>query len=72
MTSGQVHTGLTVGEGPGDVIHVGTADGAVITVKRDEIEERLPQTVSIMPDRLEDRLAPGEFRDLLAFLESLK
>jgi putative heme-binding domain-containing protein len=72
MKSGRVHTGLVVGEGPGDRIQIGAADGTVQTIQREEIEEWQPSRTSIMPEKLHERLTPGEFRDLLAFLETLK
>jgi hypothetical protein len=36
------------------------------------IEQRVPQKISIMPAKLIDRITVGEFRDLLAYLETLK
>jgi hypothetical protein len=53
-------------------VRLGTSEGALINLNSAEIDQRLPQRNSVMPDKLVDRLTAVEFRDLLSFLESLK
>lgn len=70
-SEGKVHTGMIVHENEGKTI-LGNAEGQLVELKTLDIAERAPQTTSVMPDKLADRLTPQEFRDLLAFLESLR
>jgi len=72
MTSGKVHNGIILGDTRDKKQTIGTAEGVTLDLPTAEIEVRQPQKKSIMPDKLIDRLTVGEFRDLLAFLESLK
>jgi hypothetical protein len=72
MESGKVHTGMILGDTRDNLQRIGTSTGEVISLKTNEIEERHPQQKSLMPDDLHKNLTVGEFRDLLAFLESLK
>ncbi len=71
MKNGQTHSGLIVKENEGQTV-VGDAEGNTITLKTADIAERTPQKKSVMPENLGDRLTLQEFRDLLAFLESLR
>lgn len=71
MKSGQVHTGLLLGERD-DRIELGTSEGKVLELPADEIESRTPQKTSVMPDKLAGQLTVEEFRNLIAFLETLK
>ena len=71
LTSGQVLTGLLISE-ESEKLKVATADGKVHDLTLKDIETRVPQSVSLMPEKLVDRLTPQEFIDLLAFLETLK
>jgi len=70
--SGRSHSGLIVAEDRAGKVRLGTAEGELIELAADEIEERLPQKISIMPDKLVDRLTVDEFRNVLAFLQTLK
>lgn len=72
MQNGKVHTGLILQHDRDGQVTIGTTDGKVLNLELDAIEQRLPQKKSIMPAKLVDQLTVGEFRDLLAFLESLK
>ncbi|MCH8829291.1 MAG: c-type cytochrome [Planctomycetes bacterium] len=72
MTSGKVHQGMILGDTRDKKQRIGTAEGKIIELAASEIEERQPQKKSLMPDKLIDRLTATEFRDLLAFLETLK
>jgi putative membrane-bound dehydrogenase-like protein len=71
-TSGKVYEGLILGETDNGQLRLGTADATVLQLDKDEIEERAPRNISIMPTDLIERLTIGEFCDLLTFLESLK
>jgi putative membrane-bound dehydrogenase-like protein len=67
-TDGTVFSGVFVGaSSDGLLTYVNTA-GETIAVPSSEIEDRKPQSVSIMPENLAELMTPQEFRDLLAFL----
>jgi len=70
-TSGQVYTGMIVHENEGKTV-LGDAAGKTFELKTADVEERVPQKTSVMPEKLADRLTVQEFFDLLAFLESLR
>ncbi len=67
-TDGTVFTGVLVGESPEGKLSFADAEGRLIDVKPPEIEERKPQSTSIMPDNVAQALTAQEFRDLVAFL----
>src|SRR5262249_22704309 len=69
--AGRVHTGMIVLENEGQTI-VGDSDGKTTELKTIDIVARTPQKVSVMPEKLGERMTLQEFRDLLAYLESLK
>jgi putative membrane-bound dehydrogenase-like protein len=69
---GRVVAGVIVAEDREGHVRIGTAEGTVVELDAADIEERHPQNKSIMPERLVDSLTPGEFRDLIAYLASLK
>ncbi len=71
-TSGKVHNGLILEEDREGRIRIGDAEGKIVELAADQVEERKPQKTSVMPDKLIDRLTVGELRDLLAYLETLK
>ena len=48
----------------------GTLDRQTIDLKTADIEERVPQRISVMPDKLADRMTLQELRDLIAFLDA--
>jgi putative membrane-bound dehydrogenase-like protein len=68
---GKVHTGLIVHENEGKTI-IGDAEGKITELKTIDIVLRVPQTKSVMPEKLTDQMTLQEIRDLLAFLESLR
>lgn len=70
-TDGRVFTGMIVHENEGKTI-LGDNEGKTIELKTHEIEERRPVKTSVMPERLTDRMTVQEWRDLLAYLQSLK
>ncbi|MCA9114824.1 MAG: c-type cytochrome, partial [Planctomycetaceae bacterium] len=72
LESGQTHTGVLVGDVRDSVQKIGTPDGKVLSLKADEIEERVLQRTSLMPARLKTLLTDGELKDLLAYLSSLR
>jgi len=67
-TDGTVFNGVLVGESPEGKLSFADAEGRLIDVKPSEIEERKPQSTSIMPDNVAQALTAQEFRDLVAFL----
>lgn len=69
--SGQVRTGLIRRE-TADAIHLVTIDRAEVRVRRAEIDELTPSTVSVMPQGLEKLLTPEELLNVVAFLKTLK
>ncbi len=69
-TDGVVHTGMIVHENEGRTV-LGDSEGRTTEISTYEIEERVPQRVSVMPEKLWERMTVQEFRDLLAYLESL-
>lgn len=71
MRDGKVHTGMIVQENEGRLT-LGTNEGKTVELKTADVEERVLQKVSVMPEKLFDRMTLQEFRDLLAFLDSAK
>ena len=55
-----------------DLVVLRDAAGAELQLRKDRIQEVRRSAVSIMPEGLERALSRDEFRDLLAFLQSLK
>lgn len=70
-TDGQVLTGMIVHENEGTTV-LGDSSGKTTTVKTADVEERVPQKTSVMPEKLAERMTRDEFLDLLAFLASLR
>lgn len=70
-TDGQVLTGMIVHENEGTTV-LGDSTGKTTTVKTADVEERVPQKTSVMPEKLAERMTRREFLDLIAFLESLR
>jgi putative heme-binding domain-containing protein len=68
-TDGRVLQGLVKVEG--DNLRIITVDKEIVLPKK-EVEERAVQKKSLMPDDLWKPLTPGEVRDLMAYLQSLK
>ena len=69
---GRVVVGRIIDEDREGHIRIGTSEGTVIPLDAADVEERRPENKSVMPERLVDALTPGEFRDLVAFLATLK
>lgn len=68
-TSGVTYSGLAKEEA--GRLRIITVDNEVVLDKKD-IEERAVQKKSLMPDGLYKDLSPGELRDLVSYLQSLK
>lgn len=68
---GKVHTGLILSETI-DAIRLRTTEQTEIMVRRSEIEELQPSTVSVMPAGLDRTMSESELRDLVAYLTTLK
>jgi putative heme-binding domain-containing protein len=71
IVSGRTFTGILRGESAKEVTLL-TPGRSETTLPRDEIDEILPSSVSIMPQGLDRNLNSEELRDLVAFLASLK
>jgi putative heme-binding domain-containing protein len=67
---GGVHTGMIVHENEGRTV-LGDAEGKTVELATIDIDQRTPQQASVMPEKLHERMTVQEFRDLLAYLESL-
>jgi putative membrane-bound dehydrogenase-like protein len=68
---GKVLTGMIVHENEGKTV-IGDAEGKLTELKTIDIVSRVAQQKSVMPDKLPEQMTTQEFRDLIAFLESLK
>ena len=73
-TDGQTVTGLFLGEEfpKAPTSAWATTPGKISLVPFNTIARRQPLKTSFMPDKLHELLTDAEFRDLIAFLESLK
>ena len=71
IVSGRTITGIIRGETAKEVT-IMTPGRSETTLPRDEIEDIIPNAVSIMPQGLDRNLTPDELRDVVAFLASLK
>lgn len=68
---GKVHSGLLVERTDAQIV-LRTTRGKDISIPRDDLDELIKQTTSLMPDRLLDDLQDQQIVDLLAFLQSLR
>ncbi|HEX7898974.1 MAG TPA: c-type cytochrome [Planctomycetota bacterium] len=68
---GDVLAGL-IAKQTADSVTLRDASGKETRVRRDRIKDMKRAEKSVMPDNLEQAMTPQEFRDLLAFLQSLK
>jgi putative heme-binding domain-containing protein len=66
---GKVITGMIVHENEGKTI-VGNNEGQTVELKTADIAQRVPQRISVMPEKLTDRMTLQELRDLIAFLDA--
>ena len=70
-TDGRVLNGLIARE-TGETLFLQQPTGEPTALRREEIDELVPATVSIMPNGLEKALTEAELADVVAFLGSLK
>jgi putative membrane-bound dehydrogenase-like protein len=68
---GEELSGIVVGQ-TADTILVRSASGADVQLRRAQIQEMSRLSTSTMPEGLEQGMTPEEFRNLLAFLQSLR
>ncbi|MDB5337868.1 MAG: putative rane-bound dehydrogenase [Planctomycetaceae bacterium] len=71
LTSGRVVTGVKVAE-TDVLLTLGDETGKTHEIPKSEVDERITQPRSTMPDGLEKRITDREFLDLLTFLLSQK
>jgi putative heme-binding domain-containing protein len=69
--SGRVLTGIVKSESA-VAVTLTDAEGKQIAIPVRDIESRTASKVSLMPAGLADHMTPGEFTDLIAYLESLR
>lgn len=69
---GRVETGLLVSEDALGNQRYANSRGEIFTLAAGDVDRREPQRASIMPQDLPGKLGVDEFRDLLAYLESLR
>lgn len=69
---GPVHQGLRLQELPDGSASLWTPDFGGMRFDADEVADVGPLTQSLMPEGLAGALSPGEMRDLVAYLESLR
>jgi putative heme-binding domain-containing protein len=70
-TDGEVLAGL-IARQSSDAVVLRDAAGKETPVRRDRIRDMKRAETSVMPENLERAMSEAEFRDLLAFLQSLK
>jgi quinoprotein glucose dehydrogenase len=70
LNNGQTRTGVLKGEDAKE-IRLMTAEGKLVTVAKDEVDERHPGK-SAMPEDVIKKLSKSELRDLVEFLAGLK
>jgi putative heme-binding domain-containing protein len=70
-TSGKIVSGFVTSESAENV-EVRQATGVPLVLVKTDIEERVKQMKSMMPDGLISNLTPAQLADLLAYLQSLK
>jgi putative heme-binding domain-containing protein len=68
---GKILQGFVVSESA-EAIELRQTDGVAKTLPTDEIDERVKQEVSMMPNGVVGNLTPEQLADLLAYLESLR
>lgn len=70
-SDGASHVGMNLTRGPDGSVTLETAAGRRLTLARGDVASATPVAASVMPDGLAEILAIEDFRDLLAYLESL-
>jgi putative membrane-bound dehydrogenase-like protein len=70
-TAGAVHSGILRSDARDEVV-LATAERQETRLRREEVEEMQPGTVSMMPPGLDEQLTRQELADLLAFLKATR
>ena len=70
-TDGRVLSGLIRSDTP-DGLVIEDADGKRTVVAKADVEDRKLSDLSLMPSGLVETISPGDFADLIAYLETLK
>lgn len=70
MDSGKLVTGFVVLESA-EAVTIRQADGVSVELPQDQIEERVKQSVSMMPKGVVANLTPEQLADLIAYLRTL-
>ncbi|HVY69159.1 MAG TPA: PVC-type heme-binding CxxCH protein, partial [Verrucomicrobiae bacterium] len=68
---GQSYSGLLIGDSTDGSVTLTTTDGKGVLIPGSQVASRQQSKVSLMPEGLEKGMSIGDFRDLLAFLETL-
>lgn len=71
LRDGRVKTGTIVQENNNKIL-LGNAEGKLETIENIDVEERVLQKTSLMPDSLVQQMTVRDLRDLLAYLETLR
>jgi putative membrane-bound dehydrogenase-like protein len=71
LSDGRVVSGIIKNEGH-DRVEIQDSDAKVVSLAKDEIEERRKSDVSLMPNGLAQGLSTKDFADLISYLETLK
>ncbi|MCW5559683.1 MAG: c-type cytochrome, partial [Verrucomicrobiae bacterium] len=71
-TAGDLYSGRLVSTEPDGSITVMNGDGQLTRIPGPQVKSNVPGTVSLMPEGLVDALTPGDVRDLMAYLETLR
>ena len=71
LEDGRVLSGLVVDRKDGQIT-LGIATGKHVTIAADEVEEELPQTVSLMPEGLVAKFTEQQLADLVEYLLTLR
>jgi putative heme-binding domain-containing protein len=69
--TGEVHAGV-IAQPTADVLEIRDSAGNVTRLHKDQVKRLKRQPVSLMPDGLPAAMTKDEFRDLLAYLQSLR
>ncbi|WP_240911424.1 PVC-type heme-binding CxxCH protein [Paludisphaera soli] len=71
LDDGRVVSGVLKSD-TADAVEIQDSDAKLVRIEADRIEDRKRGDVSIMPPGLAEGIAPTDFADLIAYLESLK
>lgn len=69
-TDGVIETGFVTRES-GEEVELRNANGAVLVIKKEDIEARKKAEQSVMPEGLVNNITPAELASLIAYLEQL-